>query len=63
MIYTPKNGPVRVLVDGKQVRRCFYADTVRGIADCYREPPKLDKWKKRALSFRVRGKVTVEAMS
>lgn len=48
-----------MFVDGKEVQKCFYADTRRGIADCFRVPLKPDKWKKRALSYRLRGAVTV----
>jgi hypothetical protein len=64
VIHTPNDGKGsrRVLVNGKEVRRCFFADTHRGIADCYRHPIKLNKWKKRALSRRMRGVVVVEPM-
>ena len=44
-IHTPEDGRRNdrvVLVDGRPVERCFYADTQRGIARCYRQPLKLD---------------------
>lgn len=60
-IHTPGDGRGirKVMVNGKEVEKCFYADTKRGIADCYRSPFKVDKWRKRLLSKRYRGKVEV----
>ncbi len=61
-IHTPDDGrPYRnVYLNGKQITGCFYADTRRGIAKCYREPLKVDKYGKRALSKTLRGNVVVE---
>lgn len=60
-IHTPRDGrgPRRVLVDGREVKRCLYADTRRGIVDCYRYPLKLHKYRKRAITQRLRGVVEV----
>ncbi len=61
-VHTPHDGrPARrIYVDGKCVWGAFYADTRRGIVDAYRWPVKLHKYGKRALSRRLRGRVTVE---
>ncbi len=61
-IHTPDDGRKyrNVFVNGQQVTQCFYADTKRGIAKCYREPLKVDKYGKRALSKTLRGNVVVE---
>jgi len=52
-------GRRRVLVDGREVKRCIYADTRRGIADCYRYPLKIHKHRKRVITQRLRGVVEV----
>ncbi|WP_237673827.1 hypothetical protein [Vreelandella profundi] len=64
-IYTPGDvrGRFKVYVDSKLLSRCFYADTKRGIADAYATNKagqvKLDKYRKRTLTKRYRGKVEV----
>lgn len=60
-IHTPGDGRGlrKVYVDGVEIKSCFYVDTRRGIVDCHREPLRLDKHRKRILSKRVRGTVTV----
>lgn len=61
-IHTPDDGRPhnrRVLVDGVELKGVVYADTRRGIARRYRDPIKLDKWKKRALTETIRGRVEV----
>ncbi len=66
-IYTPGDRPgrFRVFVNGTRVRRCFFADTRRGIADVFmtdeNDRVRLHKHRKRPLSKRLRGTVTVEA--
>lgn len=49
----------RVFVNGREIKTAFYADTKRGIVDAYREPLKLSRFKKRPLTRRYRGTVTV----
>jgi hypothetical protein len=50
----------RVLVNGKLVKHCFYADTRRGIARAFRHPYRIDKYGKRILSRTFRGCVVVQ---
>ncbi|CAH1387038.1 conserved hypothetical protein [Candidatus Nitrotoga sp. M5] len=60
-IHTPCDcrGLRTVYLDGVELKNCFFADTRRGIADVYLQPLRLDKFKKRALTERLRGVVTV----
>lgn len=61
-IHTPDDGrgyARDVFVNGRKVEGVFYADTRRGIARAYRQPLQLDRWKKRALSYTIRGDVVV----
>lgn len=48
-----------VFVNGRLIEKPFFADTKRGIVDAYRHPFQVDKRKKRALTYRIRGIVTV----
>lgn len=61
-IHTPDDsrGRRRVYVDGVLIEAVFYADTKRGIVRAYRQPLRLDKHRKRLLSYVLRGIVTVE---
>ena len=61
-IHTPHDGRGlrRVLVNGRALDGVFYADTKKGLARYYVKPLRLDKYKKRALSRTVRGRVQVE---
>lgn len=63
-IHTPRDGRGRrdIFVNGKKIECVFYADVKRGIVRFYRQPFKLDKYRKRALSNTVRGKVMVRAI-
>lgn len=61
MIYTPGSYPIGrvVFVDGKEVKACFFADTTKGVARFYRQPLRVDKHGKRALSYTLRGVIEV----
>lgn len=61
MIYTPGSIPAGrfVFVDGKEVNACFFADTTKGVVKFYRMPLRVDKHRKRALSYTLRGVVEV----
>lgn len=48
-----------VFLNGKPLKYCFFADTKKGKARCYRHPFTTDKYKKRLLSKTVRGEVSV----
>ena len=63
-IHFPEDGRGRrrVFLNGKLMHACCYADTKKGFIDCYDEPPKLDRWRKRIIKRRYRGKVTVESI-
>lgn len=50
----------RVFVDGKEVKKAFYADTKKGFVRCYDDPVKLHKHGKRLITRTIRGDVTVE---
>jgi hypothetical protein len=58
VIYTVVNTPpgTIVYVDGKPLSHVFYVDLKRGIVDRYRTPIKLDKYKKRVITERIRSK-------
>ena len=60
-IHTPGDGRgVReVFIDGKRLNYCFYADTRKGIARCYRKPIKIHKRKREIIAKTFRGKVIV----
>lgn len=60
-IHTPNDGRGlrKVLVNCKEVQQCYFADTRRGIARCYREPLRVHKRGKRLLTKTYRGTVTV----
>lgn len=60
-IHTPHDGRGlrKVLVNGKEVQECYFADTRRGVARCYREPIRMHKYAKRALTKTYRGQVQV----
>lgn len=62
MIYTVENRscPVRVFVNGKEVKRAFYADTKKGVVRYYDDPVKMHKYGKRVICRTKRGKVTVD---
>lgn len=51
--------PLQVFCDGRPLKRCHSYDVLRGWADCYRDPLKLDKYRKRVLSRRYRGVIEV----
>lgn len=51
-----------VFCNGKELTKCFFADTKRGIADCYLDPPKIHKRKKRLISKRYRGRIEVKGV-
>jgi hypothetical protein len=50
----------RVYVNDKPIKNVLYADTLKGVVRCYREPLKLDKYRKRALTRTLHGNVRVE---
>lgn len=52
--------PKKVFCNGVELRYCFFVDTRRGIADCYREPLSLDKYHIGAVTKRHRGKIEVQ---
>lgn len=60
-VHVPDDGRGQrlVFVNGREIKKVFYADTKRGVVDAYREPLKLHKYRKRALTRRYRGHVTV----
>jgi hypothetical protein len=60
-IHTPLDGrgELKVLVDGKEVKYCYYADTKRGIARCYRYSYELHKYRILLLTKTYRGNVHV----
>lgn len=61
-IYTPETPGANkaiVLVNGKVHDKVTYVDTSKGFIDKCRWPIKLDKYRKRVLTKRVRGKVEV----
>lgn len=62
-IHTPDDGRgLRdIFVNGRKIDSAFYADTRRGIVRAYRDPIKLDKWRKRALTKTLHGVVEVRA--
>ncbi|PZQ09217.1 MAG: hypothetical protein DI565_20585 [Ancylobacter novellus] len=64
-IHTPDDGRGmrRVHLNGVALERVVYADTERGIARVYDNPPKLDKWGKRIIERTKRGVVTVEPIA
>jgi hypothetical protein len=53
-------GNRQVYLNDKPIAKAFYADTVKGVVRCYREPLKLHKYRKRALTRTLHGKVRVE---
>ena len=61
-IHTPDDGRgLRdVFVNGKLVMQVFYANTRTGVVKKYREPLKLNKWRKRVLTETLHGDVRVE---
>lgn len=62
-IHTPDDGRGmrRVLLNGREVKSVFYADTKKGVVRYYLQPLRLDKWRKTILSRTARGEVRVEA--
>ena len=48
-----------VSVNGVPVRKAFYADTKRGVVKAFRDPVKMHKHGKRALTITLRGHVEV----
>lgn len=48
-----------VRVNGKRIDRVFYIDMAKGIVRAFRYPFKVDKYRKRALWYTLRGKVEV----
>ncbi|SDF69775.1 hypothetical protein SAMN05216571_101262 [Onishia taeanensis] len=64
-IHVPEDGrgPREVFVDGHKIDKVCYADTRRGIVDYYPQPIKVDKWGKRVISRRMRGRVEVVQVS
>lgn len=61
-IHTPYDGRSRarkVVVNGVEIERVFYADTRRGICRYYQYPLKLHRDGKRAISRTLRGAVEV----
>ncbi|MCH4563346.1 hypothetical protein MKP05_09410 [Halomonas sp. EGI 63088] len=64
MIYTVENRgrPVRVFVNGNEVRKAIYADTERGIVRYYPEPIRIKRGTDEVYTRTLRGQVTVEPM-
>lgn len=67
MIYTTKNTseagrPMRVFVNGYEVRAAVYADTERDIVRYHPAPARLKKGTDEIYTRTLRGKVTVEPM-
>lgn len=66
MIYTVENTvragkPVQVFVNGNKVDGAFFADTDRGIARFYPQPPRIKKPERdQVYSRTLRGRVSVE---
>lgn len=60
-IHTPEDGrgKRKVYLNGKEVRYCVMADTKSGIVKHFDDPPKPDKYRKRAITRTKRGKVSV----
>lgn len=61
-VHTPFDGrgPRRVLLDGRVLDACFYANERKGKARVFLRPMRLDKYRKRALWRTVYGCVVVE---
>ena len=51
--------PRDVYLNSKLIKQCFYADERKGIVRQFRQPLKLDKYRKRVLSRTLRGDVVV----
>lgn len=67
MIYTVENTskagrPVRVFVNGNEVRKAVFADTERGVVRYYPEPVRIKRGTDELYTRTVRGRVTVEAI-
>lgn len=62
-IHTPNDGrgTRKVFVDGREIECVVFADIKRGIVDFHRQPLKLNRWRKRVITRRIRGKVEVIA--
>lgn len=52
-------GPRILYVDGKMVSSALFADVRRGLVVAARTPVRLDKYRKRILKRRIRGRVEV----
>lgn len=61
-IHTPGDGrgPREVFVNSKIVKGVIFADERRGIVRAIYQPIRLDKYKKRLLSYVIRGEVRVK---
>ncbi|TAA12467.1 hypothetical protein EA658_09825 [Pseudoxanthomonas winnipegensis] len=64
-IHTPDDGrcPRRVYLNGVALERVVYADTKRGIARVFDDPPRISRRRECAISRKVRGVITVEPIS
>ena len=64
-IHTPDDGRGlrRVYLDGVALERVVYADTERGIARVYDDPPRISRRRECVISRKVRGVVTVEPIT
>lgn len=67
MIYTIRNTcdvgrPVRVFVNGNEVRKAVFADTQRGVVRYYPEPVRIKRGTDELYTRTLRGQVTVEAI-
>ena len=50
---------IRVFLNGQQIKNCAFADTIKGKVRHYDDPPKCDKYRKRAIQRTKYGKVEV----
>lgn len=59
-VHIPDGTPKRAFLNDKEIKYCVYADDARGIVKLHHNPPRLDKYRKRPLTFIRRGVVRVE---
>ena len=48
-----------IRVNGRRIDAVFYVDLRKGLIRAFRQPIKVDKHKKRALTYTLRGKIEV----
>jgi hypothetical protein len=63
-IHTPDDGRGKrsVLLNGRKVQNCIFADTCKGKVVFYDDPPKIHKYRKRAIRHTKYGSVEIVAL-